>query len=116
MKPSLAFPVKPLSVNQPFGGNPAYYAQFKDVFGNPQKGHPGIDLRAFHGQPVYAAHDGDAIYVKDGNGGEGIYNYAEGYVTIYWHLVGDTDSLYPPPIPYDNGYHAVKAGDLIGYA
>jgi murein DD-endopeptidase MepM/ murein hydrolase activator NlpD len=61
---SLLIPVSPLSVNQPFGVNAAYYSKFVDAAGNPEKGHPGIDLKAVHGQPVYAAHDGDAIYIK----------------------------------------------------
>jgi murein DD-endopeptidase MepM/ murein hydrolase activator NlpD len=111
--PSLLYPVKPLSVNQPFGANVAYY---ETNFG--QKGHPGIDFMASHGQPVFAAHDGAAIYIKDSHGGEGIWLYAPGYITIYWHLIGDTDATLPPPIPYNtNGVRTpVKAGDLIGYA
>jgi len=103
-------------VNQAFGANPDYYAKFLDPFGVPQKGHPGIDLTAPHGTPVYAAHSGQAIYLKDSHGGEGIYIYGAGYVTIYWHLIGDTDFHFPPPIPFDKGYHSVMAGDLIGYA
>ena len=103
-----------MSVNQPFGADPAYYqANFQ------QKGHPGIDFKeTFHGQPVYAAHDGEAIYIKDNYGGEGVWNYANGYITIYWHMVGDTDPTLPPPIPFnDKGIRTpVKAGDLIGYA
>jgi len=113
---SLLHPVKPLGVNQPFGANPAYYAKFLDQAGNPQKGHPGIDFTATHGQPVYAAHDGEAVYIKDSHGGEGIWNFANGYATIYWHMIGDTDAAYTLPIPFDSKRHPVKTGDLIGYA
>lgn len=113
MKPSLFYPVKPISINQPFGANAAYYEK---TFG--QNGHPGIDFAASHGQPVYAAHNGAAIYIKDTHGGEGIWNYADGYITIYWHLIGDTDPKYAPPIPFNTeGVRTpVKAGQLIGYA
>jgi murein DD-endopeptidase MepM/ murein hydrolase activator NlpD len=113
---SLLIPVSPLSVNQPFGVNAAYYGKFVDAAGNPEKGHPGMDLKAVHGQPVYAAHDGDAIYIKDAHGGEGVWIFGNGFATIYWHLIGDTDPAYALPIPFDGKRHPVKAGDLIGYA
>jgi len=118
MKPSLYYPVCPVHVNQIFGANPEYYARFLDKFGKPEKGHMGIDFQASHGQPVYAAHDGLAIYIKDDHGGEGVYNYdyQNGFVTIYWHLIGITDTNFPPPIPFDFRSHSVKAGDLIGFA
>lgn len=116
MNPILYYPVKYFAINQLFGANPEYYAKFLDPFGQPQKGHPGLDLHATHGQPVYAAHDGSVIYIKDTHGGEGIYNFSTGFLTNYWHLIGDTDPLYPPPIPFDSQYHPVSAGDLIGYA
>ena len=113
MTPSLYYPVKPIHINQIFGANVAYYEAH---FG--QAGHPGIDFMATTGQPVYAAHDGNAIYIKDKYGGEGIWNYSldGSFVTIYWHLIGDTDATYKLPIPFDQQRHAVKAGDLIGYA
>lgn len=113
---SLYWPLKPATVAQTFGANPEYYARFLDQFGNPEKGHPGLDLQATTGTPVLAAHDGNAIYLKDSHGGEGIWNYGKGFATIYWHLIGDTDPKYPLPIPFDNRSHAVKAGDLIGYS
>ncbi|MBK3666167.1 M23 family metallopeptidase [Bradyrhizobium diazoefficiens] len=118
MKPILAYPVTPVHVKQGFGSNPAYYARFLDKFGNPQKGHMGVDFQASHGQPVHAAHDGIAMYIKDAHGGEGVYvlNKELGYQTIYWHLIGNTDQNYGLPLPFDNGWHDVKTGDLIGYA
>lgn len=113
MKPTLYYPIQPISINQKFGENIDYY---ESHFG--QKGHPGIDFAAKHGEPVYAAHDGAVIYIKDSHGGEGIWNYAEGYITIYWHLIGDTDPNFPTPFPYDSQgvRRPVKKGDLIGYA
>lgn len=111
MTPSLFYPVMPKALNQGFGENAAYY---ESHFG--LKGHNGLDLFATHGTPVYAAHTGNAIYLKDAHGGEGIYLYAKGYLTEYWHLIGDTDKKFPTPIPFDNGYHQVSAGDLIGFA
>lgn len=114
--PDLYYPVKMFAINQLFGASPDYYAKFLDPFGNPEKGHNGLDLYATHGQPVYAAHDGQCIWIKDAHGGEGIYNYGNGFVTINWHMIGDTDAYFPPPIPFDNAYHQVSAGDLIGYA
>ncbi len=65
---------------------------------------------------MYASHDGDAIYLKDAHGGEGIWLYGSGFATIYWHLIGDTDPIYAIPIPFDQQRHPVKKGDLIGYA
>src|ERR1700759_3806564 len=123
---SLSYPVKPAVVNQGFGANPAYYSQFKDDLGNPEKGHMGIDFRAAHGTPVYAPCDGDAFYLKDLHGGEGIYvrtglNYTykgkpAKFNVIHWHLCGDTDPKYVSPIPLNGKLYPVKKGDLIGYA
>jgi murein DD-endopeptidase MepM/ murein hydrolase activator NlpD len=121
----LYFPIKPISVSQHFGGNPAYYARFHDRFGNPEKGHMGTDLVASHGQPVYAACDGMAVYSKDEHGGEGITIQSEPstyhgqparFLVICWHLCGDTDPKFKSPIPLDGNRYPVKAGDLIGHA
>ncbi len=109
----LYYPVKPVHINQPFGANEAYY---KAKFGT--NGHTGIDFMAAHGQPVYAAHDGNALYLKDSHGGEGIWNFSTDgtYATIYWHLIGDTDPNYKLPIPFDSTRCPVTAGEIIGYA
>lgn len=125
-KLSLYYPVSPYHLNQGFGENPGYYARFHDEFGNPEKGHNGNDLMAFHGQPVYAATDGMAVFARDEHGGEGIYITTKDsydylamqsrYRLINWHLIGDTDKKYPSPIPLDGKEYPVKAGDLIGYA
>src|SRR5687767_6906453 len=90
----LFFPVKPWIITQGFGGNPETYKQFG------VKGHNGLDVVAKHGQPVYAAHDGDVSYAGlDGNEGVGVvivsdkkYQYAggEAYMkSIYWHLINN---------------------------
>jgi murein DD-endopeptidase MepM/ murein hydrolase activator NlpD len=122
---ALRYPVKQAIVVQPFANDPAYYARFKDDFGNPEKGHMGIDLRAWHGQPVYAACDGMASFQRDAHGGEGMYirtdyRFYKGLLArfnvINWHLIGDTDSHFPSPIPTDGKQYPVKCGDLIGYA
>ncbi len=118
MKPSLAYPVKPYIVNQQFGVNQAYYSKFLDARGIPEKGHMGIDIQASHGQPVYAAHDGNAFFFKDAHGGEGIINMSldRTFQTINWHLCGDTDPLFKSPIPLDGKEYPVKKGDLLGHA
>lgn len=122
-----------MSVNQTFGNNPQnpdgtyYYARFKDVFGNPEKGHMGVDFKASHGQPVFAAHDGMASYQVDDHGGDGIhivsndsYDYGIGNLvymrSIYWHLCSASDPVFHPMVPTDGHSYPVKAGDLIGYA
>lgn len=120
---SLFYPVQPLHVNQGFSNDPAYYAKFHDQFGNPYKGHDGIDFMAVHGQPVYAPVDGYATYSTDVNKGQGViistteaYAYAGGtcyFQVLLWHLVGDSDEKFPKPFV---GTKLVQAGDLIGYA
>ncbi len=121
----LYYPVKPMHVVQTFGNDPVYYARFKDRFGNPEKGHMGIDCEAPHGKPVYAPCDGMVYFEKDSHGGEGMivrtaadtYNGLPAfYNVIHWHLCGDTDPKYPSPIPLDGKQYPVKAGDLIGHA
>lgn len=125
MELRLYYPVKPFAINQVFGANPDYYARFHDQFGNPEKGHMGVDLRAPHGTPVYAACDGLIHYEKDDHGGEGMVIRTEKclykdtsafFNVINWHLIGDTDPKYPSPISTDGGSYLVMAGELIGYA
>lgn len=126
MKFQLYIPVKPNQWNQAFGADPSYYSKFHDIFGNPLKGHDGIDFFAPHGTPVFAAHDGMIHFERDSHGGEGmaIHDTKGGYdnivgfpITMYWHLIGDTEpSKYPSPIKTDGQSYPVKAGDLIGYS
>lgn len=124
MKP-LFRPVKPFVLNQKFGENNACIPinggpvitcnglkppkGYKSLYG--PKGHKGIDLRAFHNQPIYCALDGvvgkidtdpksglDVGVVSDWNG--------KTYMHVYEHLLG-----YQPKVG-----DKVKSGDLIGWA
>lgn len=117
----LVLPVKPLWLNQPFGGNKKTYAQFGLA------GHNGLDMLSLHGQPVYAAHEGIANYEVDSSQGHGVDivstqtydlgNFGTAYVkTRYWHLCDPKkESKYASPI-YGRKNVKVKAGDIIGYA
>lgn len=112
----ILYPVKPLHVNQIFGNpDPKYFALGL-------KGHNGIDFMAAHGQPVYAAHDGQVtgdVMIADTYGGHGVtlrtvqtspfvYNGIDSYfTTIYWHFL--------PYLVVKTGDN-VKAGDLLGFA
>lgn len=89
------------------GNNPP--KGYKSLYG--KEGHTGIDLRAYHGQEVYAAQDG-VVYHIDTNEKSGLDVRiehtigGERYRTIYEHLlgyqvkVGDT----------------VRVGQLIGWS
>lgn len=121
MQFQIYYPISPIKIIQLFGANAAYYAKFLDDYGQPQKGHMGVDLMAAHGQPVYAAHDGLARYVgPDSHGGDGIYirtttpdENGKYWNTIYWHLCAMTDPQFKPLVSL---LTPVKKGDLIGYA
>lgn len=118
---SLSYPVKPYKLIQGFGLNPEYYAKFLDVNGNPEKGHMGLDLQAYHGQPVYAPCDGDAFYTQDKHGGDGIYirwpnNASTRYNVILWHLCSKDDPQFKPLIKCDGSITPVKEGDLLAFA
>ena len=113
MKPQLAWPINNPVITQLFGANPIFYSDPK--YGG-IKGHNGIDFQAYHGQPIYASHDGLAQFEIDNSGGHGVVIYNEaGFKTIYWHLC---DSTKEPQFksPIEDGPVQVKTGDLIGYA
>lgn len=128
MKFSIDYPLKPYGVNQIFGVNGAYYRSH----GINISGHNGIDLRAKHGQPVYAAHDGIAYFETDNSGGEGVvlitnepFDHHTGqafYKSIYWHLCDYAKEpvFKSPVLDYQQKNHGkpmpTKKGDLIGYA
>lgn len=98
----LYYPLKPISINQPFGNaSPVYTNQGL-------KGHNGIDFFAKHGQSIYAAHDGTCYPGIDTHGGNGVTLRANDFETIYWHLIEDDAVVHTGQI--------VKAGDLLGYA
>lgn len=124
MRLKLKYPITylgPVSISQGFGEvSPTYTSMGL-------KGHNGIDFRAAHGQPVYAAHDGMASFQIDSGGGCGVvliteqeFDY-EGsttlFKTIYWHLCNShTEPKYASPFEDKTGFTHVKTGDLIGYA
>lgn len=126
----LHYPLNPYRVNQPFGVNGEYYRANKINV----DGHNGIDLGAYHGQPIYASHDGIAYYEVDDKGGHGVvivtdkaYDYKGGlafFKTIDWHMCDPKkEPQYASPIYLAVGKKTnsnkgvpVKAGDLIGYA
>jgi len=133
MKFELFFPVVPFKVNQGFGVNGAYY----QAHGINVKGHNGIDLQAYHGQPVYACHDGIAYFETDADQGEGVvirtalqYDYTSPrnpngqayFKTVYWHLCDAVkDPQFKSPVlSYQQANRGigmpVKRGDIIGYA
>lgn len=130
MKLELYYPVSPARLNQGFGVNGAYY----QANGINIIGHNGLDLQAYHGQPVYAAHDGTAFYEEDSSAGHGVVIVGNAAVdtaygtsvikTIYWHLCDPVrEPKYASPIWMRAGQtansgrgFAVKTGDLIGYA
>src|SRR5689334_17187929 len=90
MKLELRSPLASRIVTQRFGEKSPTYS------GQGMPGHNGIDFRAVHGTPVFAAHAGTAYYDVDSNQGHGIviitdgkYDYQGGechFKTIYWHL------------------------------
>lgn len=121
MKFSLSYPVHPLRINQFFGNKDSKYSS-QDI-----AGHNGIDFGAYHGQPVYATHDGLASYQVDDSGGHGVviisknkFDY-EGtptyFKSIYWHLCdGLKEPKFKSPIADKTGFIEVENGDIIGYA
>lgn len=121
MNLSLKYPVTPVFFNQKFGEkSPVYTAEG-------MMGHNGIDFKAFHGQPVYATHDGQATFQIDAGGGHGVvlitneqfdYNGGQAYFkTIYWHMVdGLKEPKFQSPIADKTGFVPIKIGDLLGYA
>jgi len=128
-KLTLDYPVAPFFVTQKFGGNGEYYRKN----GINIAGHNGIDLRAGHGQAVYASHDGLAYYTDDdGSEGDGVviksiekYDY-EGqqvyFKSIYWHLCDPhKEPKYASPVwkyarANSGAPMPVKKGEVVGYA
>lgn len=120
MKFSIYYPVKPLKINQTFGNpDPTYTAMG-------MLGHNGLDMSAYHGQPIYATHDGTAYYEIDGSSGHGVvlkttsqfdYNGTQAYMkTIYWHMCDSSkEPQFKSPVEGHDGIF-IRSGDLLGYA
>lgn len=94
-------------VNQVFGNNPDYYAQFN------LPGHEGTDIRAYHGDPIYAVADGIISQVHGTAEGSnyGIYlrvNHGDGWETTYAHLDRLASRMHVNEV--------VSGGQVIGYA
>lgn len=126
MKKFLFQPLSPFIINQKFGENSACVstdgklkvitcdgnkppAGYKSLYG--AGGHKGLDLYAYHGQPVYCAQDG-TVEAIDTNPKTGldvkVVTEFEGekYMHVYEHLMG-----YQPKVG-----DKLKVGDLIGWA
>ena len=141
MRLQLFYPIKPWLVGQKFGDSlactentpdvpitkrkiitkvngvcPAGYIELYPLLG--MKGHPGIDVQAYSGQPVYASIDGKVREVQtepERGLGVGIVSHkryemgvsGEHYIKVRdWHFKGINVSL----------GQEVKVGDLIGWA
>ena len=82
----LFYPVKdPINQSNLFGANPAEYKPLG------QAGHPGNDFEAPTGTKIYSPCDGNAFYVKDSLGGDGIWirttdEEGNNYNIILWHM------------------------------
>ena len=125
MEFKLEYPIKPTIVTQPFGCTD--FLQWYKDHGIVFAGHNGIDFHAYHGQPVYASHDGKAFFQTDTSFGHGVvivtpipmdYRNTQAYFkTIYWHFCDSTkDPQFKSPIEDFVGGKDVKTGGLIGYA
>jgi murein DD-endopeptidase MepM/ murein hydrolase activator NlpD len=126
MSKQLFQPVKPFYLHQKFAENKACVdietgskvitcdgnnppEGYRSLYG--PKGHTGIDIAAYHGQPVYCAQDG-TIYMIDTQPKSGLDVRVESTVNgrrfrhIYEHLLG-----YRP-----REGDTIKCGDLVGWA
>lgn len=123
MSKFLYYPVgKPRQVNQQFGAiNPSYQANGINIVG-----HNGVDFGVRHADPIYASHDGIALYEIDGNQGHGVVlrsttpeiidGKLQHYKTIYWHMVDPkVEPQHESPV-FRSPNLVCKAGDLLGWA
>ncbi len=127
MKQIFFRPVYPFVINQQFGDNRACISDdgkrvitptsavcpvgFRSVYSQ-MKGHNGLDLMAYSGQPVHASFYGEVVEVEEDPArglGVGIYHdlVLDGkWKTRYWHLKTIAVKL----------GQIVNTGDIIGYA
>ena len=125
MKKIIFQPVKPFHITQPFGGNRICISTdgknkvitcdglnppegYKSLYG--KEGHGGVDVRAYHGQELYAC-QGGTVYSIDTNPKSGLDVRIESnengikFRLIYEHLMG-----YQVKVG-----DKVKVGQLIGW-
>src|SRR5262245_48709771 len=97
---------RPCTITQGFGINGEYYR----ANGINIQGHNGLDLMAYHGQPVYAAHAGYAKYGVDDKNGQFVEIRSKEkadmlgfncfYKTLYVHFCDPKkEPKYASPIP-----------------
>ena len=120
MKLLLKNPLGRVTVTQGFGNGDTSSTMLTTYTGMGLQGHNGVDMVAFDGIPVYAAHDGRVTFAGyDGSGGLGVVIRTEQPVdfidkttsyakTIYWHLKKGSLKV--------TASQTVKAGDQIGEA
>lgn len=102
----LVWPTDYRVVTLPFAANPELFARR----GLP--GHEGLDLRAPHDSPVYAAADGRVTVIQERIANDDAYGrwvrieHSDGYISLYAHLSRVMVSIGAK----------VKAGQVIGYA
>jgi murein DD-endopeptidase MepM/ murein hydrolase activator NlpD len=115
MELELWYPVHQ-SINQTnlFGANSALYANLG------QNGHPGLDFEAPSGTPLLSPVEGDAFYVKDSLGGDGLWirtpsNSNIQYTVILWHMYPKGTPNFEFTIPTDGSLTHVTVGQLLGY-
>ncbi len=124
-------PIHPLSLNQGFGKENTPKSLLSTYQALGLIGHNGWDCKAYHGQPIYAPHDGIAYYEVDGNQGEGVvlrtndqFNHDGRLVyfkSIFWHLADPTkEPRFASPVYIFGKENSgkgmpMKIGDLIGY-
>lgn len=113
----LFYPVKnPINPTNLFGTKSSMYSSLGQV------GHPGEDFECPMYTPVYAPCDGDAFYVSDKYGGDGLWirvpnNAKPAFNIILYHLVPKGTAVYPYSISTILGdVTAVKAGQLLAYS
>lgn len=120
MNQILYYPVKnPIDQNNLFGATSPMYIALN------QKGHPGVDFEAPLDTPFYAPCDGEAFYVTDKDGGDGLWirwpnNASPQFDIILWHLPPAADPTYHPlinlPKPGQNSpVVPITAGQDLGW-
>jgi hypothetical protein len=117
---NLYYPVKnPIDQNNLFGTTSPMYTSMGQI------GHPGVDFEAPLDTTFYSPCDGEAFYVTDKDGGDGLWirwpnNISPQYDIILWHLPPAADPTYHPlislPKPGQNSpVVPITAGQDLGW-